>query len=93
MKEPVTLHVRMFIQGHHKHHSTEFILTSEGGSPDRSEDVISRITYPVGGVQRDFVDKVAEEMDTVLVGTLSVHPPEGWVDHVSYRGYREVSES
>lgn len=89
MREPVTLHVLMFIQGHHNHHSTEFVLTSEGGSPDHSGDVIARITYPVGGVLRDFVNAVAADMNTVLTDPLVVHAPEGWVDHVSYRGFRE----
>jgi hypothetical protein len=93
MKEPVTLHVLMYIQGHHSDHWTEFVLTSEGGDPTRSEDVISRVTYPVTGVQREFINSVAAEMDTVLTGVVRLYAARGWADHVSYHGYREVSES
>jgi hypothetical protein len=93
MREPVTLHVLNFIQGHHSDHWTEFILTSEGGDPSRPEDVISRVTYPVTGVGRHFADRVAADMDVALTGAATEHAPRGWTDHVSYRGYREVSES
>ncbi len=93
MREPVTLHVLSFIQGHHTNHSTEFILTSEGGDPERSEDVISRITYPVSGVLQAFIEGVAADMDTVLTGKVTIHEPHGWIDHISYNGYREVSDS
>jgi hypothetical protein len=93
MREPVTLHVLMNIQGHHTDHWTEFVLTSEGGDPGRNADVISRITYPVTGVGRHFAGLVAAEMDTTLTGEPVQHDPRGWADHVSYHGYREVSES
>lgn len=86
--EPVTLHVLMFPQGHHKEHGTEFVLTSEAGDPERPEDVIARITYPVRGVQRDFIEQVARDMDVILFESLTIHSPRGWLDHVSYRGRR-----
>lgn len=91
-REPVTLHVIMFIQGHHSDHSTEFVLTTEDGDPRQSTDVLSRITYPVRGVQRDFVNEVAKEMDVDLIGPLHEHSPRGWHDHVSYRGLRKITD-
>lgn len=86
---PVTLHVVTFIQGHHSRHSTEFILTREGGDPKRSVEVLSRVTYPMHDPKREFITEVARDMDTALDdGEPTVHPPHGWNDHVSYRGIR-----
>jgi hypothetical protein len=92
MREPVTLHVLNFIQGHHREHWTEFVLTTEGGDPSRPVDVISRVTYPVTGVGRHFADRVAAEMDTTLTGEVAARGSRGWADHVSYHGYREVTQ-
>lgn len=71
--EPVTLHVLMFVQGHHSQHCTEFVLTRRHGDPGVSREVLSRITYPVRGVQRGFTEEVAKEMDVFLSGHLHVH--------------------
>lgn len=88
--DPVTMHVLAFVQGHHSAHSTEFVLTSEGGDPDRAEDVIARVRYQIHGVQLTHIEAVAQDMGVIVLGPMVTHEPRGWVNHTSYRGRRSV---
>lgn len=89
--DPVTMHVLAFVQGHHSAHSTEFVLTSEGGDPDRAEDVITRTRHNAAyTVPLAYIESVARGMGVIVLGPMVTHEPRGWVNHTSYRGRRSV---